>query len=148
MFCVYSPIDYQVLERPLQNLSTHSTCHSPRGPQPRPLDINEIVLRISGFMFPVLSRKVTFLVAITSVRRVGELGALMTDPSFTMFPKDQVSLPLHPKFLSKVVSNFHFNQPINFLSKASHPAVSHIPFFNPPPPLWLCASIGVGRDPS
>lgn len=66
-----------------------------------------------------LSMKVVFLDAITSVRRVGELGALMADPLYTVFHRDVVSLRLHPKFIPKSISEFHLSQ------------VIHLPVFYP-----------------
>lgn len=66
-----------------------------------------------------LSMKVAFLVAITSARKVGELGAMVPDPSYTIFHNDKVSVCLHPKFTLKVVSEFHLNQSI------------HLPMFFP-----------------
>lgn len=57
-----------------------------------------------------LSFKVTFLMAITSARRTGELGPLKADPPYTIFHEDKVSLHLHPKFISKVPSEFYLNE--------------------------------------
>lgn len=37
----------------------------------------------------------------------------MADPPFTLFHEDQVSLRLHPKFLSNMDSPFHLNQSIH-----------------------------------
>nr|XP_025033567.1 uncharacterized protein LOC112543511 [Pelodiscus sinensis] len=60
----------------------------------------------------ILTMKTIFLLAITSARRVGELGALMASPPFTVFSKDTVTLRLHPDFIPKVCSSFHINEPI------------------------------------
>lgn len=49
------------------------------------------------------------LVAVTSARWVGELGALMAHPPYTIFFKDKITLRPHPKFLP---NSFHLNQPI------------------------------------
>uniref|UniRef100_K7F170 Core-binding (CB) domain-containing protein n=1 Tax=Pelodiscus sinensis TaxID=13735 RepID=K7F170_PELSI len=68
-----------------------------------------------------LSMKVAFLVAITSSRRVSELAALMADPPYTVFLQNRVILRPHPKFLPKVPSPFHVNEPI------------HLPAFFPKP---------------
>ncbi|XP_034631512.1 uncharacterized protein LOC117879996 [Trachemys scripta elegans] len=54
-----------------------------------------------------LSWKVTFLVAITSARRVSELRALTCEPPYTIF-----QLRPHPAFLPKVLSRFHVSQDI------------------------------------
>lgn len=56
--------------------------------------------------------KVAFLVAITSAKTVGKLRALVSEPPYTVFHKDKVYLRPHPKFLTKVVFNFHVNQAI------------------------------------
>nr|XP_025044009.1 uncharacterized protein LOC112546943 [Pelodiscus sinensis] len=61
---------------------------------------------------PFLFMKVCFLLAITSVRRVSELGALMSEPPYTVFTKDRVILRPHPTFLPKVCTEFHLNKPI------------------------------------
>lgn len=66
------------------------------------------------------SMKVTFLLAVTSSGRVNELEARMADLSYTTFPKN-VSLRLHPKYIPKVISQFHVHQPI------------HLPVFFPKP---------------
>lgn len=55
--------------------------------------------------------KTTFLVTITSAQWVGEIGALMAYTPYTIFHKDKVTLYPHPKFLHKVPSAFHLNQP-------------------------------------
>lgn len=64
-----------------------------------------------------LSMKVAFLVTITSARRITELGALMADPSYTTVYKEQISVCPHPKFIPKVISEFHrsLNHPFNDL---------------------------------
>ncbi|XP_075781544.1 uncharacterized protein LOC142828046 [Pelodiscus sinensis] len=60
----------------------------------------------------MLTMKTVFLLAITSARRVSELGALMASPPFMVFSKDTVMLQLHPDFIPKVCSSFHINEPI------------------------------------
>lgn len=57
-----------------------------------------------------LSMKAAFLMAITSM---GQLGALMAEPLYTIFLKDKVMLWTHPKFLPTVHSSFHLNEPIH-----------------------------------
>lgn len=52
-------------------------------------------------------------------RKVRELGVLMTYHTCTVLHKDKVSEELHPKFVPKVVSDFHINQRI------------HLPVFYP-----------------
>lgn len=68
-----------------------------------------------------LPMKMAFLVTITSTRRVSEIGVLMADPPYSTFFKDKVMLCPHPKYLLKVTSAFHMNQPI------------HLPTFHPKP---------------
>lgn len=61
----------------------------------------------------------SLLVPISSACRVGESGTLLADPPFPIFYKDKVCLCPHPRFCSKVSSEFHLNQiiylPIFFL---------------------------------
>lgn len=59
-----------------------------------------------------LSAKVLFLVAITSGRRVGELGALMASPPFLRFCSDKVILRPNQFFLPKVLSSLHCQEDI------------------------------------
>ncbi|XP_041425895.1 uncharacterized protein LOC121395697 [Xenopus laevis] len=59
-----------------------------------------------------LTRKVVFLVAISSARRVSELCALSCDPPFLVFHRDKAVLRTVPSFLPKVVTSFHINQEI------------------------------------
>lgn len=65
--------------------------------------------------------KTIFLVAITSARRVSELGALSCHPNLCSFQKDKVVLRLDPSFLPKVLSDFHRNQEISLPSFCPHP---------------------------
>ena len=60
----------------------------------------------------LLSLKTAFLMAITSTRRVSELAALRSDFPYLQMHPDNVILYLDIAFLSKVVSDFHINQPI------------------------------------
>lgn len=71
-----------------------------------------------------LSTKVVFLVAITSAKRVSELGPLILDTPPTLFHKDKISLHLHPKFLPKIISNFHLNQCIHLAVLFPNPRTS------------------------
>lgn len=63
-------------------------------------------------LWVLLSQNMAFLVAVTSARRDSKLQALIADPRYTQFFKDKVALRPLPIFLSKVVSQFHFNQVI------------------------------------
>ncbi|CAJ0953829.1 unnamed protein product [Ranitomeya imitator] len=95
-------------------------------------DLNLVldVLRVSPFEplreipLSVLSWKVTFLVAITSIRRVSELAALSCRPPFLVIHQDKVVFRLPPSFLPKVVSTFHLNEDIvlpSFCPVPTHP---------------------------
>lgn len=57
---------------------------------------------------PLLSRKVAFLVAVTSVRRVLELAALSCKSLFLVLHQDKVVLRPHPSFPPKEVSTLLF----------------------------------------
>ncbi|XP_074849028.1 uncharacterized protein LOC142012530 isoform X1 [Carettochelys insculpta] len=60
----------------------------------------------------LLTIKTTFLLAITSARRVSELAAVMATPPCAVFSKEAVTIRLHPGFVPKVSSEFHINEPI------------------------------------
>ncbi|XP_077689409.1 uncharacterized protein LOC144274446 [Eretmochelys imbricata] len=85
-----------------------------------PWNLNLVLSKLMGPPFEPLascsllhlSWKVAFLVAITSARRVSRLRALTSEPLYTVFHKDMVQLRPHPKFLPKVVSQFHLGQDI------------------------------------
>ncbi|CAJ0920217.1 unnamed protein product [Ranitomeya imitator] len=67
---------------------------------------------------------VTFLVAITSIRRVSELAALSCRPPFLVIHQDKVVFRPPPYFLPKVVSTFHLNEDIvlpSFCPAPTHP---------------------------
>ncbi|XP_061439875.1 transmembrane anterior posterior transformation protein 1 homolog isoform X3 [Rhineura floridana] len=72
----------------------------------------------------ILSFKVLFLIAITSARRVSELGALSSARHLCVFHKDCVVLKTDPSFRPKVDSVFHCNQDIvlpSFCPNPTHP---------------------------
>ncbi|XP_061488949.1 oxysterol-binding protein-related protein 9 isoform X4 [Rhineura floridana] len=72
----------------------------------------------------MLSFKVLFLIAITSARRVSELGALSSARHLCVFHKDSVVLKTDPSFRPKVDSVFHCNQDIvlpSFCPNPTHP---------------------------
>lgn len=58
----------------------------------------------------VLSFKMVFLVAVTSVRRVSEITAFRTDVPFIKFHDSKIVLRPSSKFLPKIVSEFHLSQ--------------------------------------
>ncbi|CAJ0950310.1 unnamed protein product [Ranitomeya imitator] len=95
-------------------------------------DLNLVldVLKVSPFEplreipLSVLSWKVAFLVAITSIRRVSELAALSCRPPFLVIHQDKVVFRTPPSFLPKVVSTFHLNEDIvlpSFCPAPTHP---------------------------
>lgn len=70
-----------------------------------------------------LSFKVSFLVAITSARRISELAALSTRSDLCIFHTDRVVLRLDPAFLPKINTLFHRAQEIvlpNFCPRPTH----------------------------
>lgn len=60
----------------------------------------------------LLSGKVAFLVAITSVRRISEIAALSNREDLCMFHTDCVVLRLDPTFVTKINSPFHLLQEV------------------------------------
>ena len=71
----------------------------------------------------LLTKKLIFLVAISSARRVSELAALLCKEPYMIIHDDRVVLRPHPTFLPKVVSEFHLNQDIVLSSFFSRSAV-------------------------
>ncbi|XP_066451760.1 uncharacterized protein [Eleutherodactylus coqui] len=69
----------------------------------------------------LLTWKVAFLVAITSIRRVSELAALSIQTPYMAFHQDKVVLRPSPEFLPKVVSQFHINEEIVLPSFCPNP---------------------------
>ncbi|XP_070592839.1 uncharacterized protein [Erythrolamprus reginae] len=72
-----------------------------------------------------LSFKVSFLIAITTARRISELAALSVREDLCLFHQDKVVLRLDPSFLPKINSIFHRSQDIilpTFCSRPSHPS--------------------------
>lgn len=79
-------------------------------------------LREVGLRF--LSYKVTFLLAITSARRVSELAALSTWADLCIFHPDRVVLRLDPTFLPKINIPYHWALELvlpDFYPHPSHP---------------------------
>lgn len=117
-------------------LQVVARCVSPFRHPLEPWDLNLVlqVLQVSPFeplqviSLRLLSKKVAFLVAITSIRRVSKLAALSYRSPFLIMHKDQVVLRPVPSFLPKVVSAFHINEDIV------------LPSFCPSPThLWECS---------
>ncbi|CAJ0963288.1 unnamed protein product [Ranitomeya imitator] len=85
-----------------------------------PWDLNLVlgVLQQSPFeplqevSLSLLSWKVAFLVAVTSIRRISELAALSSQVPFLNFHQGKVVLRTSPSFLLKVVFSFHLNEEI------------------------------------
>lgn len=67
---------------------------------------------IENISIKFLTLKAAFLVAITTVRRIGEISALVTNHPYTQILDDRIILKPDPAFLLKVVSSFHRNQEI------------------------------------
>ncbi|XP_071967800.1 uncharacterized protein [Engystomops pustulosus] len=59
-----------------------------------------------------LTQKLTFLIAITSARRLGEIQALSIREPYLRISEDRVTLRLDKTFVPKVSSEFHRNQEI------------------------------------
>uniref|UniRef100_A0A803K8I3 Tyr recombinase domain-containing protein n=1 Tax=Xenopus tropicalis TaxID=8364 RepID=A0A803K8I3_XENTR len=76
---------------------------------------------LSEVEIETLTRKTVFLVAISSARRVSELGALSCSEPFLVFHEDRAVLRTIPGFLPKVVSNFHINTEIVLPSFCNKP---------------------------
>uniref|UniRef100_A0A803J2D4 Tyr recombinase domain-containing protein n=1 Tax=Xenopus tropicalis TaxID=8364 RepID=A0A803J2D4_XENTR len=70
----------------------------------------------------LLTWKVAFLVAISSARRISELGALSHKPPYCIFHEDKAVLRTLPTFIPKVNSAFHLNQEIVLPSLCPKPA--------------------------
>uniref|UniRef100_A0A6I8RND0 Tyr recombinase domain-containing protein n=1 Tax=Xenopus tropicalis TaxID=8364 RepID=A0A6I8RND0_XENTR len=70
----------------------------------------------------LLTWKVAFLVAISSARRISELGALSHKTPYCIFHEDKVVLRTLPTFLPKVTSAFHLNQEIVLPSLCPKPS--------------------------
>lgn len=62
---------------------------------------------ITSVSIRFMTLKTIFLIAMTSVRRVSELGSLSINPHLCVFHKNKVVLRLDPSFLPKVNSLFH-----------------------------------------
>lgn len=59
-----------------------------------------------------ISWKVALLLALTSARRVSEIQAFSVSEPFLQFKSDRVILRTNPKFIPKVPTVFHLNEPI------------------------------------
>ncbi|KAM9325375.1 uncharacterized protein PAF06_001534 [Gastrophryne carolinensis] len=102
----------------------------PRKPMVPVWDLNLVLSALQGPPFEpiheaalaVLTLKVVFLVAITSVRRVSELAALSIQPPYFERHRDKVVFRFKPDFLPKVVSAFHLNQDIVLPSLCPNPS--------------------------
>lgn len=62
-----------------------------------------------------------FLVAITSARRISELGALSCHPNLCIFHRDKVVLRMDPSFVPTVATRFHTSQELCLPSFCTHP---------------------------
>ncbi|XP_077192431.1 uncharacterized protein LOC143836816 [Paroedura picta] len=77
---------------------------------------------IRGIPLKWLGMKTIFLVAVTSARRVSELGALSIDKELCRFRKSRVVLRVNPLFWPKVDSRFHISQEISLPTFFPSPA--------------------------
>lgn len=86
----------------------------------------DLIIMLMGLMGPPfepmafcslyhLSVKTTFFVAVTSSSRRKMIQAFIAGTLYTVFYKDKVTLRPHPKFLLKVVTEFHLNLVIHLL---------------------------------
>ncbi|KAG8539364.1 hypothetical protein GDO81_021012 [Engystomops pustulosus] len=73
------------------------------GPPFEPLDSKNI---------KELTLKLTFLIAITSARRLGEIQALSIKEPYLKVSEDRITLMLDKNFIPKVSSSFHLSQEI------------------------------------
>lgn len=95
-----------------------------------PWDLNLVLSVLSGPPFEPLeesslrnlSLKTTFLLAITTARRVGEIQAFSSKPPYLTVLEDRIILKTQPSFLPKVVSSFHCQQEIVLPSFCSNPS--------------------------
>ncbi|XP_068126053.1 uncharacterized protein [Hyperolius riggenbachi] len=69
-----------------------------------------------------LSLKTSFLLAITTARRLGELQALSIKEPYCVVSEDRITLRLDIAFLPKVVSKFHRSQELFIPSFCDNPA--------------------------
>ncbi|XP_039189177.1 uncharacterized protein LOC120303551 [Crotalus tigris] len=69
-----------------------------------------------------LSFKVSFLIAITSARRISELAALLVRKDLCTFHEDRVVLRLDPSFIPKVNTVFHRAQEVILPNFCPHPS--------------------------
>lgn len=78
-------------------------------------DLNTVLEALMGplatFFFSFLYQKTAFLV-VMSARRKSDLQSLKAKPPCMQFSKNKITLQLHPKILSKVVSQFCLNQAV------------------------------------
>ncbi|XP_034271909.1 uncharacterized protein LOC117674907 [Pantherophis guttatus] len=95
-------------------------------------DLNKVLSALTASPFEplrdvslrFLSFKVSFLVAITSARRISELAALSSRRDLCVFHQDRVVLRLDPSFIPKINSPFHRSQELvlpNFCPSPQHP---------------------------
>uniref|UniRef100_A0A803JHX3 Tyr recombinase domain-containing protein n=1 Tax=Xenopus tropicalis TaxID=8364 RepID=A0A803JHX3_XENTR len=99
-----------------------------RSPVP-PWDLNTVLVALTNPPFePIsiiemqwLTWKTVFLVAISSARRVSEIGALSCNSPYLIFHTEKAILRTRPSFLPKVVSPFHLNEEIVIPSFCSTP---------------------------
>lgn len=78
-----------------------------------------------------LTLKLSFLIAITSAKRVSEIQALMASEPYLVFFPDKVVLRPSDHFIPKVATSFHYNQDIVLPSFTNDQGEPHpLPFRN------------------
>lgn len=85
---------------------------------------------LSSIALKLVTLKTLFLVAVTSARRVSEIGALSVSPALCQFHHDRVVLRPDPSFIPKINTVFHraqdlvipsfFPRPVHRLEKQWH----------------------------
>lgn len=98
-------------------------------------DLSKVLQALTGSPFEplrsatlcFLTLKITFLIPITSARRISELAALSVRQNLCIFHQDRVVLRLDPSFIPKVNTWFHRAQELvlpNFCPEPRH-ALEH-----------------------
>lgn len=105
----------------------------PRKPSFPTWDLSTVLEVLSGEpFFPLentslwdLTLKVSFLIAITSAKRVSEMQALLIKEPYLMVYPDRLTLKPSDRFIPKVSSAFHFNQEIDLPALITDQGVPH-----------------------
>ncbi|KAG8548297.1 hypothetical protein GDO81_025858 [Engystomops pustulosus] len=98
-------------------------------PSVAPWDLSLVLNFLTGPQFePIesvslrnLTLKTTFLIAITTARRIGEIQALSINEPYCLISDDRIILTLDPNFVPKVCTAFHRNQEVVLPSFCQNP---------------------------